>query len=265
MQHPYSIEQHNHQIAITVLPWIRQAGEIALRYFNCTEIQYKPDRTLVTQADLEIERYLIDQIKRTYPDDQIVSEESHQGSIDRSRVNIWAIDPLDGTTVFTQGLPGWGISVGLLRHGKPHFGCFYMPLLNDMTYTGQPGSELSRETALPRQVMPAWGPDDFLAVSASVHRRFKLDVPGMRALGSVGASLVYTARGAAAAALIPKARLWDLVAGAAILEEAGGTLRYLSGRPIDYLELLDGELAPEPIIAGHPNKLAELQRTIRPL
>jgi len=55
-----------------------------------------------------------------------------------------------------------------------------------------------------------------------------------------------------------------LVAGAAILVRAGGELRYLSGNSIDYLQLLDGRLAPEPIIAGHPDLLAELPSLISP-
>ncbi len=46
------------------------------------------------------------------------------------------------------------------------------------------------------------------------------------------------------------AHLWDLVAGAAILIGASGELRYLSGKSVDYLELLDGRLTPEPMIAA---------------
>ena len=64
--------------------------------------------------------------------------------------------------------------------------------------------------------------------------------------------------------MIPKARVWDLVAGAAILAEAGGELRYLSGDRIDYLELVDGRLAREAVIAGHPDLLDELSSLIRP-
>jgi fructose-1,6-bisphosphatase/inositol monophosphatase family enzyme len=78
----------------------------------------------------------------------------------------------------------------------------------------------------------------------------------------VGANLVYTARGSAVGAFLTKVRLWDLVAGAAILSRAGGELRYLSGQEIDYLQLLDGNLTPEPIIAGHPLMLEQLQQAI---
>jgi fructose-1,6-bisphosphatase/inositol monophosphatase family enzyme len=139
-----------------------------------------------------------------------------------------------------------------------------MPLLDDMTYTTDRGQVYCNGRYLEGLVRPDWGQRGFLAVSASAHSDFQIGLKRTRTLGSVGASLVYTARGAATAAFLPKARLWDLVAGAAILIRAGGKLRYLSGRPVDYLDLFDGQLAPEPIIAGHPNVLAELQGAIRP-
>ena len=83
-------------------------------------------------------------------------------------------------------------------------------------------------------------------------------------LGGIGASLVYTARGTAAGAFVPKARLWDLVAGATIVNRAGGELRYRSGRAIDYQALLAGQLAPEPIIAAHPELQTQLRELIEP-
>ena len=73
---------------------------------------------------------------------------------------------------------------------------------------------------------------------------------------------MYTARGTAVGAFIPKAHVWDLVAGAAILSHVGGDVRYLNGSSVDYLELLDGNLAPAPIIAAHPDMQAELRGLI---
>ena len=241
-----------------------QAGHIALHYFTYTTPHLKIDQTLVTQADVEIEQFLAEQIKSTFPDHSLIAEEGQWGAIDPARP-IWALDPLDGTTAFVHGLPGWGISIGALHRGQPCFGLFYMPLLNDLTYTTQRGEVYGNGRNLRRAVRREWGAKGFLAVGSSTYRSFELDVPRIRTLGSAGASLIYTARGAAAGALIPKARVWDIVAGAAILERAGGRLHYLSGQPIDYEHLLDGRLAPEPILAGHPAMLAELQGAIRPL
>jgi fructose-1,6-bisphosphatase/inositol monophosphatase family enzyme len=244
--------------------WARQAGQIGLRHFNETTPRIKPDQSFLTSADLEIEHYLIDRIRAAYPDCDVVSEEGTLERAHRGASDVWVIDPLDGTTAFVQGLPGWGIGIGLLHQGQPLFGLFYMPLLDDMTYTDSSRGVFSNSRSLHGAVRKDWGHKGFLAVSATAHRDFTINVQRTRTLNSVGASLVYTARGAAAAAFIAKAHLWDLVAGAAILSRAGGELRFLSGGGIDYATLLDGRLAREPIIAGHPGFVAELQRLIQP-
>lgn len=247
-----------------VVIWARQAGRMTLHYFDKVVFQYKSDQSFITRADLEIEDFLSDRIQSTFPDHGLVGEEGVRSNENQSTPYVWIIDPLDGTTAFVQGLTGWGISIGLLYQGQPCFGLFYMPLLDDMTCTIGSNGICQNEFNLHQTVRSDWGPKGFLAVNASAHCDFQIYVQRTRTMGSVGANLVYTARGAAAAAFIPKARLWDLVAGAAIVTKAGGELRYLSGKSVDYMKLLDGRLAPEPVIAGHPNLLAELPSLISP-
>ncbi len=244
--------------------WARQAGEIALHYFRNINPQYKPNQSLLTQADLEIEYFLAERLRSVYPDFALIGEEASSDKPGHASPYAWVIDPIDGTTAFVQGLPGWGISLGLLHHGQPHFGLFYMPLLDDMTYTTHHNEVYCNGLPLSGTVRQNWGQKGFLAVNTAAHYDFQINIRRTRALGSVGANLIYTARGASVGAFIPKAYLWDLVAGAAILTQAGGELRYLSGRPVNYLGLLDGRLAPEPIIASHPTLQAELQAAIRP-
>ncbi len=240
----------------------RQAGKIALRYFQKVNPVFKQDKTFVTKVDLEIEHFLVHKIKAVYPSHNIIGEEGIQNTNDSLSPHTWAIDPIDGTTAFVQGLPGWGVSIGLLHQGHPVFGLFYMPLLNDLTYTTHQGQVYCDGRLLRHSVRQDWGERSFLAINATDHYYFQIKTLHTRALGSIGANLVYTARGTAAATFIPKAHLWDLVAGAAILIRAGGELRYLSGRLIDYLELLDGRLVPEPIIAAHPDLQATLRKQI---
>lgn len=248
-----------------MIAWVRQAGQLALRYFRQLTSQHPPDQSLITQATREIELFLVEQIRVICPDHEFIGKKGRRAEFDHAKPNIWVIDPLDGSTVFTQGLPGWGISIGLLHQGQPHFGLFYMPLLDDLTYTTGQGEIHCNNHHLRQTVRPNWESKGFLAVGTQAHRDFDIEAQRIRAIGSVGASLVYTARGTAAAVLISKAYLWDLAAGAAILVRAGGELRYLSGRQLDYGDLLAGQRAPEPIIAGHPSLLVELQRAIRPL
>ena len=250
------------------IEWGYQAGEIAMRYFKKVAVAYKADATLVTEADLEIERFLFLKIREVYPSHALLGEESghHVASLlpanDTKAAYMWAIDPLDGTSAFVQGLPGWGISLGLLYHGQPVFGLFYMPLLHDLTYTTDDGISCNQQI-LRNTVRKDWKKRGYLAVTSSTHHEFDLKPFRTRALGSVSANLVYTARGSATAALIPKAYLWDLAATACILTQAGGTLSYLSGKAIDYSALADGSLAPEPIIAGHPEIVASVCQTLR--
>lgn len=247
-----------------VIVRVREAGQIALQHFNNAVASVKPDETFVTQADVEIEFFLSERIRALFPRHSIVGEENVQIDDAQSSANVWTIDPIDGTTAFVQGLPGWGISVGLLHQGQPHFGIFYMPLLDDLTYTTFAGNVYCNQQRRSRSVCQSWGSKGFVAVTASAHRDFQINVQRTRTIGSVGASLVYTARGAAVATFIPKANVWDLVSTAAILGRAGGELRYLSGKPVDYLELLDGRHTPEPIIAAHPDLQAEIREVIKP-
>ncbi len=243
-----------------VIRWARRAGQIALRHFRRAVPQTKPDQTLLTQADLEIERYLVEQIAAAHPGHAILTEEGNHRRGDGSSPYVWAIDPLDGTTAFVKGLPIWGISIGLLRDARPIWGLFYMPLFDDMTLGSAAGG--AQRPARSR-VRARWARNDFLAITMTTHADFDVDVRRTCATGSVAASLVYTARGTSKAAFIPKAYAWDLVAGAAILAESGGVLHYLSGPPVDYRALLDGSRAPEPILAGPPELLGELRRRIR--
>ncbi|MDX1521686.1 MAG: inositol monophosphatase [Anaerolineae bacterium] len=252
------------EIVTLLNDWVCQAGQIALRYFNRANPILKSDTTFLTQADIEIEKFLTQRIRLAFPNHNIVGEEGINNCLASSLENIWVIDPIDGTTAFVQGLPGWGISVGLLHRGQPYFGLYYMPLLGDLSYTSAQGQVMCNELNLRGRLPTGWAPKGFLAVSASTHLEFQIYLSHMRALGSISTNLVYTARGSATAAFIPKAFLWDLVAGGAMISRVGGELRYLSGQAVDYLSLLEGQLAPEPIVAGHPNVLDELPQMIRP-
>jgi len=224
----------------------------------------KSDCTFLTEADLEIEYFLAERIRSMCPEHNLIGEEGARDDVGVLSPYVWVIDPIDGTTAFVQGLPGWGVSIGLLHQGQPCFGLYYMPLVDDMSYVTSQGEAYCNERNLTGAIRSDWGHKAFLAVNATAHFDFQINLKRTRALGSISTNLVYTARGAAAAAFTPKARLWDLVAGAAILTRAGGELRYLSGRSLNYLELLDGRLTTEPIIAGHPNLLADLTGVIRP-
>lgn len=246
-----------------IIFWLREAGKIALSFFENVGPTYKPDQTFVTEADLEIESFLAGRIEQTFPTHGLVAEESiGQRPLPSSDV-IWVIDPLDGTTAFSQGLPGWGIAVGALQKGEPILGFYYMPLLGDLTYTSAHGEVFYNNRHLTPDMRTKWEKKGFLALTTTAHADFQIQVRHTRALGSHHTNLIYTARGTATAALLPKAHVWDLVAGAAIMRCLGGELCYLDGTAINYNALLDGRLAPQPIIAGHAAILKTLPDLIQ--
>jgi myo-inositol-1(or 4)-monophosphatase len=240
-----------------IIVWIKVAGEIALNYFygNSFLPQAKADNSFVTKADVEVESFIFEKIASIFPDHQFIGEEISHYSTQLNRGDfVWVVDPIDGTTAYMQGLPGWGISISVLYRETPQLGFYYMPLLKDLTYIDQKGRVFCNGRQLfPNDLRRDWRNKGFLALTSAAHVDFEFDINNLRALGSITTNLVYTARGTAVATFIPKAYLWDLVAGAAILSGLGGELRYLDGTAVDYRTLLSLQLAPQPIIAGHPN------------
>lgn len=241
--------------------WVEEAGVIALRYFNVVEARVKADRSLVTAADEEIETLLRERIGRAHPDHAIVGEEQG-GSADAEYV--WAIDPIDGTSVFVDGLPIWGISVGLFHRAKPILGIFHLPLAREWYEVGPEGPA----TVNGRRLVVATGnlldSEAWICVPSNTHRRYHVDYPGKtHSLGSIAAHLCYVARGVAAGAVL-RGAIWDVAAGVAILRRAGGDLYSLrTGEPVDLAAFLRVKYAAEPMVAGSPAAAAMLRERVR--
>jgi myo-inositol-1(or 4)-monophosphatase len=242
--------------------WMQECGAIALRSFRNVVGHRKADRSWVTEADVAIEQALAERIAARYPEHGVLGEEQIRQGIDREF--LWALDPIDGTALFVAGLPGWGISAGLLRHGAPYFGIIYFPLLDDCYWAGPAGAALLN--GQPIRVAPPREADsqDWIAIPSDAHRRYTIDFAGKtRNLGSTVGPYCYVARGSAVGGLISQAAIWDIAAGLAVLRAAGGVAVGLSGAPLDTHTMLDGRLLPEPTILAAPDRVAALREVIR--
>jgi myo-inositol-1(or 4)-monophosphatase len=229
--------------------WTRDAGAIARQYFRQDTGRRKADQSWVTQADLAIERVLVERLTARYPTHGIIAEEQtrHQTGSEF----LWALDPLDGTASFVAGLPTWGVSLGLLRDGVPYLGVVYLPLLDDCYWATPSGDAFLNGRAIHVAAPRTWEREDWISTPSNMHRRFSLDFAGKtRSLGCTAASLCYVARGNAVGALLTHAAIWDIAAGLAILWAAGGVAVGLSGVALDTTTMLDGRLLPEPVIVG---------------
>lgn len=244
-----------------VRTWARDGAEIALGYYNAVEAQRKPDRSFVTAADIEIEALLRARIKESYPEHGILGEEDQPHSTDAEYV--WAIDPIDGTGAFVDGVPIWGISIGLLRRGEPVFGTFYMPAVDEWYEVGLDGPPMFNGQPITVRAEDILDSEASIYTPSNVHRRYTIRYPGKaRALGSTAAHMCYVARGKAVGALLGWPKLWDVAAALAILRRAGGDATLLSGAPLNLQGMLNGGYPPEPVIVGSPAMLTELSERI---
>lgn len=220
-------------LLLNAISWAREAGAVHLRYFRGSELNVKSklnDSDVVTAADKAAEKLIVDHIRRTYPAHSILSEES--GEENRASEYRWVIDPLDGTTNFSQGLPLFSVSIGLERNGETLLGVVYAPYVNELFHAvkgegaylnGEP-IKASAKTELGECVVSTGFP-----VDKDINPDNNVDnltsvlpyVRGMRRLGSAAIDLSYVGAGFLDGYWELNLHEWDVSAGLLIAEEAG--------------------------------------------
>ncbi len=112
----------------------KKAGHTTLKYFNNTKIAYTKRDSLdvVTHADLASNKILTDLIRKQYPNDGILSEESGAYNLDAE--SMWIIDPLDGTLNFSKGIPTYCVLVGHAVKGTVDLGAIYDPVHDELYF-----------------------------------------------------------------------------------------------------------------------------------
>lgn len=228
--HPVKIAE----MTIHAMGLARAAAEVQLRYFRSGHLDVHTklgESDIVTKADRESEQIIIDGIRRRYPDHDILSEES--GSITAGSDWMWVIDPLDGTTNYTAGIPLFGISIGLCYQGETVGGVVYIPCTDEMYSAVRGVGALlngkkihTRDNDLLSRAVISTGfpvdkdvnPDNNLDNVARVLPRIR----GLRRLGAASVDLCYVAAGVLDAYWELNLHDWDICAGRLIVEEAGG-------------------------------------------
>ena len=234
-----------------------RGGRMALEYFHRAHVSSKPDGSLVTDADLAIQERLAAEIARAFPDDAIIGEEAGLSTGPRHAVYRWVLDPVDGTNNFARGLPGFSVSIGVLRNGQPFAGAVYDPItrwlfaacagrgawLNDRPLRTSPaplsaGSLIAVRTPFEDGVPP------FVEDWLGRHR--------LRRFGSTALQLCYVAMGGLDMVYDHRASLWDIAGAAPVLLEAGGVLTLADGAPMFPVAATRRESAPVALLAGNP-------------
>ena len=221
-------------ILFNAVAWAKEAGAKQLEYFrsNNLAIETKLNQSdIVTAADKASEAILIDHIHASYPSHSIISEES--GTETKGDIE-WVIDPLDGTTNFSAGLPQFCVSIGIREKRKTVIGVVYAPYLDEL-YTAVAGEgaflngnpiRCSAKVDLAQAVISTGfpvdkgtNPDNNLD---NVARVLPL-VRGLRRMGAAAVDICSVAAGFLDGYWEMNLHIWDVCAALLIAEEAGAT------------------------------------------
>jgi myo-inositol-1(or 4)-monophosphatase len=217
----------------------RQAGELLLERFRgpASGVGSKSTPTdLVSDADRDSERLLIDLISAARPRDGFLAEEG--GSGDSASGLRWVIDPLDGTVNFLYGIPVWCVSVAVEDPAGAVVGVVYDPNRSE-TFVGVRGQgawlneepiRVTRETAMAQALIgTGFAYDSSIRdAQAGLVRRLLPVVRDIRRLGSAALDLCALACGRLDGFYEAHMGPWDRAAGVLIVHEAGGVVSDLS-------------------------------------
>ena len=219
----------------------RGAGGILNRLFGKVDhVKKKGEIDLVTEADLMAEKSILEAIGRSFPDDNVLSEESgrHGKASDRT----WIVDPLDGTTNFVHGFPFFAVSIALEIKRQIVLGVVYNPFMDEYFEAARgTGAYLNKE---PIKVSEVKSLEESLLGTGFpyyVHerpqrvvdhfRRMLVEAQGLRRPGSAAIDLCFVAAGRLDGFWEEGLKPWDTAAGMVIAEEAGGKVSTYDGSP----------------------------------
>jgi myo-inositol-1(or 4)-monophosphatase len=215
----------------------KRVGAQLLLDFGRVQGLEKADGSLVTESDRWADAEIRSSIAAAFPEHAILSEEAEHSFTDAQWT--WIIDPLDGTTNFTRGIPLWGISIGLLYNGEPVFGYVYFPPINQAFHgywVGNSGLDLPTGAYLnDRSIHVSQdepGSNQFFSLCARSLQVWKPGFPcKIRMLGVATYNFLAVAAGASLGGVEATPKIWDLAAVWAILHAAGGVWVSLRDEP----------------------------------
>lgn len=219
----------------------RDAGKILLEYFGETTSSYKEDKTIVTEADYESEEYIINNLKKQFPDYSFLSEEA--GRKEGESDYTWVIDPLDGTTNYSIGNPFFNVCIALCKGTEILTGVVYYPPQDELFY-----AEKGKGAYLNGEMIKVSDRDD---IKESVHsfchpgdekttrrmfeifQSMKLINSKVRQIGSAALELSFVACGRLDSFMMLNINRWDVAAGALLVDEAAGQITDFEGDKFD--------------------------------
>jgi myo-inositol-1(or 4)-monophosphatase len=233
-----------------------EAGREVLNRFTpgAIEAEYKAGHDPVTEADRAVDAMLKKHLLRE--GEGWLSEETIDDHSRLSKQRVWVVDPLDGTREFVQGIPEFCVSIAMVENGVPIAGGICNPATDELilgardtgvTYNGSPAQPSQRRDLHGALVLASRS-----EVKRGEWKQFESAEFNIRPMGSVAYKLGLVAAGRAdlTFTLVPKNE-WDVAAGAALVESAGGWTLKLDHSPLRCNQknpLISGLLAGGPFL-----------------
>jgi myo-inositol-1(or 4)-monophosphatase len=215
-----------------------EIGQQLMADFAQLEPTRKTDGSLVTLADKWADNQIRKAIASCFPTHGMLTEETEH--ILPHTDWCWVIDPIDGTTNFTRGIPIWGTSIGLLYQGTPVFGFVHFPQLQQTYhgyYYGNSGLSGPKGAFLNNSPIHTSNDDPSLnhlfnlcARSTDILKRpFPCKI---RLIGVASYNILLVACGASLGGVEATPKIWDIAGAYPILQAAGGVFVHLQSEPV---------------------------------
>lgn len=245
------------------------AVELVSRFRSGLEVRSKSDASLVTEADLASERVALGRIKDHFPDDAILSEETHTSAKSRPEgQHVWIVDPLDGTTNFANGYPYFCVSIarGVFRSDgsirvvaggiiDPVRGRSWLAELGKGAWSNgaqlnvHPDRPLAKAFLVTGFYFTAPGK---LLPEVERFARVAQNCPAIRRDGAAALDMALVAEGIFDAFWENGLQVWDIAAGSLLVTEAGGVVQNYPGVSTAH------DLEKTGIVAGNPATVASI-------
>jgi len=222
----------------------KAGGDVLLRWTDRFTVREKGRGDLVTEADFQSQKIVREFLLGRFPHHGMLAEEDDPASGGASAAGFrWVVDPLDGTMNYVHGVPHYAVSIALEHCGELLVGAVYDPCLDEL-FSAAAGQG-ARCNGKPIRSSNITDPDEALAVMGfppgmakdAPDLRVFLEVvtrcQGIRRTGSAALNLCYIAAGRFDFYWSFSTKIWDVAAGALILQEAGGEVTAPEGGPFD--------------------------------
>lgn len=225
-----------------VINIVLEAGEILKKYFYADSLTVfqKDGVDFTTEADREVDAFLVKELKSLYPETEFLTEETFAGdySIYLDKSNLWVIDPLDGTVNFSRKNPHFAISVALIDKGQPVLGIAYLPISNKLYIADEKGAFLNQKPISVSLVSNfkelvlacdwSWDLEKRKDV-VSWLGKISSQVRQIKSMGSAVSDLASLAEGKIDVYIHSGIKPWDVAASSLIIRKAGGKVTDING------------------------------------